>query len=101
MSYAIIRNTNYKFKNLPGIYRHNERKNSKYSNEEIDKEKSKDNYSIKYAYSSYRKIFDDLREKYNLKGQVKIVSNVMCEVIITSDKEFFDSIRLGRNKKIF
>ena len=29
MSYAIIRNTNYKMKNLSGIYRHNERKNRK------------------------------------------------------------------------
>ena len=31
MSYAIIINTNYKMKNLAGIYRHNERKNTNYS----------------------------------------------------------------------
>ena len=34
MSYAIIINTNYKMKNLPGIYRHNERKNTNYSNKD-------------------------------------------------------------------
>ena len=94
MSYAIIRNTNYKLKNLPGIYRHNERRNETYSNDDINKDKSKDNYSIKAPYSSYLNMFNDLKEKYQLKGQIKKVSNVMCEVVITSDKEFFDNIRL-------
>ena len=32
MSYAIIRNTKYKRENLKGIYRHNERRNTNYSN---------------------------------------------------------------------
>lgn len=40
MSYAIIRNANYKRDNLPGLYKHNERKNTNYSNKDIDKNKS-------------------------------------------------------------
>ena len=40
MSYAIIRNTKYKRENLKGIFRHNERRNKNYSNENIDKEKN-------------------------------------------------------------
>lgn len=32
MSYAIIRNANYKKDNLAGLYKHNERKNTNYSN---------------------------------------------------------------------
>ena len=40
MSYAIIRNTKYKRENLKGIFRHNERRNKNYSNENIDKEKT-------------------------------------------------------------
>ena len=35
MSYAIIRNANYKRDNLPGLYKHNERKNTNYSNKDI------------------------------------------------------------------
>ena len=35
MSFAIIRNTKYKRENLKGIYRHNERKNKNYSNDNI------------------------------------------------------------------
>lgn len=101
MSYAIIRNTNYKMKNLAGIYRHNERKNTNYSNKDINKEYSKLNYSIKAPYSTYEKIFKDIQKNYNLKGMIKKVSNVMCEFIITSDKEFFNSIGKEETKRYF
>ena len=37
MSYAIIRNAKYTINNLNGIYRHNERKNTNYSNKDITK----------------------------------------------------------------
>ena len=101
MSYAIIRNTNYKMKNLSGIYRHNERKNTNYSNKEINKQNSKLNYSIKAPYSTYEKMFNDIRKKYDLKGMIKKVSNVMCEFIITSDKEFFNNIGEEETKRYF
>ena len=101
MSYAIIRNTNYKMKNLAGIYRHNERKNTNYSNKDINKNNSTKNYSIKAPYSSYEKIFRDIRKKHNLKGMIKKVSNVMCEFIITSDKEFFESIGKDETDRYF
>lgn len=101
MSYAIIRNINYKMKNLAGIYRHNERKNTNYSNKNINKEFSHLNYSIKAPYSTYTKIFQDIREKYELKGMIKKVSNVMCEFIITSDKEYFESIGVEETKRYF
>lgn len=101
MSYAIIRNTNYKMKNLAGIYRHNERKNTNYSNKNINKQNSILNYSIKTPYSTYEKVFKDMREKYNLQGMIKKVSNVMCEFIITSDKEFFNSIGEEETKRYF
>ena len=44
MSYAIIRNANYKKDNLSGLYKHNERKNTNYSNKDIDKTKFIKNY---------------------------------------------------------
>ena len=101
MSYVIIRNTNYKMRNLAGIYRHNERKNTNYSNKEINKQNSKLNYSIKAPYSTYEKIFKDIRKNHDLKGMIKKVSNVMCEFIITSDKGFFESIGEEETKRYF
>lgn len=101
MSYAIIRNTNYKIKNLSGIYRHNERKNTHYSNKDINRQNSTKNYSIKTPYSTYEKMFKDIKKEHNLKGQIKKVSNVMCELVITSDREFFDTIGEEETKRYF
>ena len=101
MSYAIIRNTKYKRENLKGIYRHNERKNRNYSNKNIDSTESYLNYSFKDCKFTYEKEFEKLRKERNLKGQVKVVSNIACEYIITSDKEFFESIGEQETKRYF
>ncbi len=101
MSYAIIRNTKYKRENLKGIYRHNERRNKNYSNANIDKEKSYLNYAIKSPQYSYEKEFERIRRQYDLKGQIKTVSNIACEYIITSDKEFFETIGKEETKRYF
>lgn len=101
MSYAIIRNKNYKMGQLPYIYRHNERKNTNYSNKDINKNNSIKNYSLKTINTSYLKAFNLIKEKYKLKGQIKKVSNVMCELIITSDKEFFEKIGEQETKRYF
>ena len=101
MSYAIIRNAKYKRENLKGIYRHNERKNKNYSNKNVNEELSYLNYSLKDCTHSYEKEFDLVKEKYNLKGQIKTVSNIACEYIITSDKEFFDNIGEEETKRYF
>ena len=101
MSFAIIRNTKYKRENLKGIYRHNERRNKNYSNDNIDKEKSYLNYSLKSSKYRYDKEFDIMKEKYDLKGQIKTVSNIACEYIITSDKQFFEEIGEEETKRHF
>ena len=101
MSYAIIRNVKYKRANLQGIFRHNERRNKNYSNENINKEKAYLNYSIKSPQYSYEKEFDRIRERYNLKGQIKTVSNIACEYIITSDHDYFERIGDEETKRYF
>ena len=101
MSYAIIRNAKYKRENLKGIFRHNERRNKNYSNKNIDKELSYLNYSIKECKHTYEKEFDLIKEKYNLKGQVKSVSNIVCEYLITSDKGFFEKVGEQEGRRYF
>lgn len=101
MSYAIIRNIKYKKDNLTLAYRHNERRNKNYSNPDIDKEKSNLNYSIKSPKYSYEKEFERLRKEYALKGQIKVVSNIACEYVITSDNEFFNNIGKEETKRYF
>ncbi len=101
MSYAIIRNENYKIGQLGLIYRHNERKNTNYSNKEINKNSLIKNYSIKACNTTYQNAFKILKEKYNLKGQIKKVSNIVCEFVITSDKDFFEKIGPEETRRYF
>lgn len=86
---------------LKGIFRYNERRNRNYSNNNIDKEKSYLNYSIKSPQYSYEKEFEQIRKQYNLKGQIKVVSNIACKYIITSDKGFFETIGEEETKRYF
>ena len=101
MSYAIIRNAKYKSENLKGIYRHNERRNTNYSNKNIDKDTSYLNYSLKSPQFTYEKEFERIRKEYNLKGQIKTVSNIVCEYIITSDKAIFEIIGESETRRYF
>ena len=101
MSYAIIRNANYKRDNLPGLYKHTERKNTNYSNKDIDKSKSINNYSLKNCTTTYSKAIKQLIKENDLKCRITSYTNLVCEFIITSDKEFFDSIGEDETKRYF
>lgn len=92
MSYAIIRNENHKMGAVHLIERHNERLNKNYSNKDIDLSRSHLNYHMKQIQSeTYHQEFERIRSQYNLLGNLRLTgekqSNVMCEFLITSDKE--------------
>lgn len=42
-----------------------------------------------------------MKEKYDLQGQIRSNSIIMCEMIFTSDKEFFDTIGMEETKRYF
>ena len=101
MSYAIVRNEKLTRSQAIGICVHNDRKAKNHSNKEINISKSNLNYYFKKNELSYTKEFDKLREKYNLQGQIRSNSIIMCEMIFTSDKEFFDKIGMEETKRYF
>lgn len=101
MSYAIIRNANYKKDNLAGLYKHNERKNTNYSNKDINTNNSIKNYSIKQCNTTYLNALKILQKENDLKGRIIKTTNVVCEFIITSDKDFFERIGEQETKRYF
>ncbi len=101
MSYAIIRNANYKKDNLAGLYKHNERKNTNYSNKDINKNNSINNYSIKHCSTTYTNAIKKLQQENDLKGRLIKTTNIACEFIITSDKDFFEKIGQEETKRYF
>ena len=101
MSYAIIRNEKLTRAQAMGAYKHNERKTKNHSNKNIDSSKTELNYYLKKNELSYIKEFDRIKEKYDLKGQIRNNSNIMCEMVFTSDQKFFDEIGYEESKRYF
>ena len=101
MSYAIVRNEKLTRNEAKGRYVHNERKTRRHTNKDIDSERTHLNYYLKKNKLSYIKEFDKLRKENNLQGHIKSNSIIMCEMIFTSDKEFFDNIKEEETKRYF
>lgn len=101
MSYAIVRNEKLTRSQAQGICVHNDRKAKNHSNKEIDISKTHLNYYLKKNELNYIKEFDRLKEEKNLKGQIRSNSIIICEMIFTSDKEFFENIGLEETKRYF
>ena len=49
---------------------------------------------------SYIKEFDRLKKENDLQGHIRSNSIIMCEMLFTSDKEFFDEIGEKETKDI-
>ncbi len=101
MSYAIVRNEKLTRAQAQGICVHNDRKAKNHTNKEIDISKSHLNYYLKRNELNYVKEFDKLKEKYDLKGQIRSNSIIACEMVFTSDSEFFNKIKEKETKRYF
>ncbi len=94
MSYAIIRNDKLTRVDAQGSYIHNDRRSKGHSNKDIDPTRTHLNFYCKENKLTYIKEFDRMRKEYDLKGNIRSNSIIMCEMMITSDNEFFDKIGL-------
>ena len=101
MSYAIVINEKLTRNEAKGRCVHNERKTRGHTNKDIDPERTHLNYYFKKNELSYIKEFDKAKKEKDLKGQIKSNSIVMCEMLFTSDKEFFDNIGEKETKRYF
>lgn len=101
MSYAIVRNEKLTRAEAQGRCVHNDRKAKKHTNKEIDTERTHLNQYLKKNELNYVKEFDRLKKENNLQGHIRSNSIIMCEMIFTSDKEFFDKIGIEETKRYF
>ncbi len=101
MSYAIMRFEKRQATNVKGMENHNERKTENHSNEEIETDKSHLNYDL-VSCSNYKEAIDkELSERYTKKTAIRKDAVVATEFLFTSDKEFFDKLSPGEEKKYF
>lgn len=101
MSYAIIRNDKLTRVDAQGSYIHNNRRSKGHSNKDIDPSRTHLNFYCKKNELTYIKEFDKIKKEYNLQGHIRSNSIIMCEMMITSDNDFFDKIGLEETKRYF
>ena len=101
MSYAIVRNEKLTRAEVNGKCTHNDRKAKCNTNKDIDPTRTHLNYYIKKNNYTYTKEFDKLRKEQNLAGHLRENSIIMCQMIFTSDQEFFNRIGEQETKRYF
>ena len=101
MSYAIVRNEKLTRAEVNGKCTHNDRKAKCHTNKDIDPTRTHLNYYIKKNNYTYTKEFDKLRKEQNLAGHLRGNSIIMCQMIFTSDQEFFNRIGEQETKRYF
>ena len=89
MSYAIIRNEKLTRAESYGAYVHNDRKAKNHSNKDIDPTRTHLNFYCKENETTYIREFDRMKKEYDLQGNLRKNSIIMCQMMITSDNEFF------------
>lgn len=105
MSYAICRIQKISSpKDIAGIQIHNRRERThSNSNPDIDFSLSNNNYSlINMPDISYNKLIDErLKDGYTGKKAIRKDAVRMCEIIFTSDHEFFENISFEKQNSYF
>ena len=101
MSYAIVRNEKLTRAKAQGICVHNDRKAKNHTNKDIDSERTRLNYYFKKNNLNYVKEFDKLKKENDLKGNIRSNSIIMCEMLFTSDSDFFERIGEKETKRYF
>ena len=101
MSYAIIRNEKLTRAKSYGAYVHNDRKAKNHSNKDIDPTRTHLNFYCKENELTYIREFDRMQKELDLKGNLRKNSIIMCQMMITSDNEFFKKIGLEETKRYF
>ena len=76
-------------------------KQKNYSNKDIDPTRTHLNFYCKENETTYIREFDRMKKEYDLQGNLRKNSIIMCQMMITSDNEFFFENRFRRNKEIF
>ncbi|MFD5982712.1 MobV family relaxase, partial [Bacillus subtilis] len=103
MSYAVVRMQKMKAHDLKGIQFHNQRERESRTNSDIDKERSHENYDLvhdgKIDYNQHVKEIIESQKTGTRKTRKDAV--LVNELLVTSDKNFFDRLDPTEQKRFF
>lgn len=92
MSYAICRMQKFKMRDVKGIQIHNQREKESHTNHDIESDRTQLNYDLHNdGHIDYLKtVKDKIEQNVETNRAIRKDAVVMCEFIVTSDREFFD-----------
>lgn len=103
MSFAVVRMQKMKSHDLKGMQFHNQRERESRTNPDIDKERSHENYDL----ANEKKIDYNERVKQIIESQktgtrkTRKDAVLVNELVITSDRDFFDRLEPAEQKRFF
>ena len=103
LSYAVVRMAKMKSHDLKGIQFHNQRERESRTNPDIDQEKTKENYDlINAANINYNERVKEIIESQKTgTRKTRKDAVLVIELIVTSDKDFFDNLTPGEEAQFF
>src|SRR5690625_1279787 len=103
MSYAVVRMQKMKSHDLKGIQFHNQRERKSRTNEDIDEERTKENYDLVNDENiEYNERVHEIIESQKISTRKTRKDAVLVnELLVTSDKKFFDGLDPDEQRKFF
>lgn len=103
MSFGIVRVQKIRAGSVKGIQIHDQReKGYSHTNPDIDFSKSEENYNVhRLRNSNFTQDVKKRIDELDLKRAVRKDAVVMVQVLVTSDKEFFDGMTLDQKEQFF
>jgi len=100
MSYGIIRMEKFQAGDVKGIQNHDKREAPSRSNPDINTAQSHENYSL-IECNNYHAAIKERLATLESKKAVRKDAVVMCQLLVTSDSEFFKSLRPDQQREFF
>jgi len=102
MSFAVVHMQKSNGGSVKGMQIHNQRERPSQTNTDINISKTPDNYDlVNSSPINYNKKIKIVIEGLDLKKAVRKDAVLMCNFLVTSDKEFFDRLPENRHKEFF
>src|SRR5699024_1710250 len=103
MSYAVVRMQKMKSHDLKEIQFHNQRERESKTNDDIDKERSHENYDLKNDENiNYNEHVTDIIDSQKASTRkTRKDAKLVNELLITSDLNFFDNLNKNVQKRFY
>ena len=100
MSYSIVRLQKFTSGSVRGIQSHDRRERDPHTNPDIDKARTAENYALVECLGYNQAVKDKIQTLEN-KRTVRKDAVVMCQLLVTSDSKFFESLTPEKENAFF